>query len=66
MNKPLFDEEIEKSGLRPGFIVDKLGISPQAYSKKRNGIVPFTLKEAKILRELFNWSDSKVCKIFLD
>lgn len=66
MDKVLLEEELKKSGLRSGFIVDKLGISPQAYCKKKNGSIRFTFEEIKILRDLMGWTDNQVCKIFLD
>ena len=66
MKNELLENAIEDRGIRPGFISDKLGISLQALSQKRNGRVPFTVKEIKILKELFGWNYNQVGKIFLE
>ena len=66
MKNELLENEIKDRGFRPGFISEKLGISLQAFSKKRNGSVPFTIREIKILKELFGWTYNQVGKIFLE
>ena len=56
-NTDLLDEYIEKSGLKIGFIVDKLGISRQAFDKKRKGKAAFRASEVFVLCNLLNISN---------
>ena len=66
MKNELLESAIKDRGTRPGHIADKLGISLQALSKKRNGLVPFSVREIKILKEMFGWNYNQVGKIFLE
>lgn len=58
------DAAIEKSGLKISFIVEKLGISRQAFDKKRKGITPFRQSEIYVLCDLLNLDEAAGIKIF--
>jgi len=60
----LLDEYITKSGLRMQFIVDNLGISRQAFDKKRKGINAFRGSEVYVLCDLLRIPDDVKPKIF--
>lgn len=55
---------IDKSGLKLGYIVDKLGISRASWHKKRNGSVSFRGSEVYVLCDLLNIPDEDQAKIF--
>ena len=61
----LLNEYIEKSGLKIGFIVEKLGISRQAFDRKKNGYVTFKAPEVYVLCDLLKIPDDIKPKIFL-
>lgn len=60
----LLDKYIENSGLKIGFIVEKLGISRQSFDKKRKGDTPFRASEVYVLCDLLNISGNDKPKIF--
>lgn len=61
----LLDEKIDDSGLRIGFIVEKLGLSRQGFDKKRKGKTPFRTSEVYVLCDLLKISDGdEKTKIF--
>lgn len=60
----LLDQAIEKSGLRISFIVDKLGVSRQAFDKKRKGMIAFRGSEMYVLSDLLNLSEEESKHIF--
>ena len=60
----LLDEAVEKSGLKTSYIVDKLGISKQAYHTKRNGKIAFRQSEVYVLCDLLHLNDEERMKIF--
>lgn len=60
----LLNEYIEKSGLRIGFLVETLGISRQAFDKKRNGKMSFRAPEVYVLCDLLKIPDDIKPKIF--
>lgn len=64
VNTQLLDEYIENSGLKVGFIVEKLGISRQGFDKKRKGITPFRASEIYVLCDLCRIPDLERPKIF--
>lgn len=51
-NTALLNEYIERSGLRSGFICEKLGISRASFSLKRNNKIRFNVEEISILCKL--------------
>lgn len=48
----LLDSYIERSGLKISFIVDNIGISRQAFDRKRKGIISFKGSEVYVLCDL--------------
>jgi len=60
----LLEKYIEDSGLRTGFIINKLGISRQAFDKKRKGQISFRASEVYVLCSLLRIPDSEQPKIF--
>lgn len=53
----LLDEKIKASGLKLGFIAEKLGVSYHWLKKKVDGEVPLKAYEIQILCELLNITD---------
>ena len=53
----LLDAYIESSGLKIGQIVEELGISRQAFHKKRKGETAFRSSEVFVLCNLLNITD---------
>ena len=64
VNPELLEEKISASGLKVGYIVQKLGISAQAFYKKRKGTTPFRASEIFALCLLLKISDDEKPKIF--
>lgn len=56
-NRKLLLQKIESSGLKLGFIADKLGVSYNWLKKKIDGEVPFKVYEVQILCNILNISD---------
>lgn len=61
----LLNKYIEKSGLKIGYIVETLGISRQAFDRKRNGFVSFKAAEVYVLCDLLKISQTDKPAIFL-
>ena len=64
VNTQLLDDKIESSGLKRGFIVDKLGLSRFGFDKKLKGQTPFRVAEIYVLCDLLNISESDKQAIF--
>lgn len=60
----LLDDRIKSSGLKIGFIVGKLGISRQAFDKKKKNEIPFRAAEIYVLCDLLNIADEDKPKFF--
>lgn len=60
----LLNKYIDKSGLRISFIVGTLGISRQAFDRKRKGLVSFRAPEVYVLCDLLKIPDDIKPKIF--
>ena len=60
----LLEKYIEDSGLKVGYITDSLGISRQAFDKKRKGKVAFRASEVFVLCTLLKIPDAEKPKIF--
>ena len=61
----LLDEYIKNSGLRIAYIHEQLGISRQAFDKKRKGINSFRQSEVYVLCDLLHINDAETkTKIF--
>ena len=61
----LLDEYIEKSGLKVSHIVKTLGISRQAFDRKRKGEIAFRASEVYVLCDLVKIPADIKPKIFL-
>lgn len=66
INTQLLDEKIRQSGLKQNFIVDKIGISNQAFSKKKNNKTPFRVSEIYVICDLLDITDDERMNIFFD
>ena len=64
VNTQLLDERIEQSGLKVGFIVEKIGLSRNGFDKKRKGKTPFRTAEIYVLSDLLKLSDDDKTTIF--
>lgn len=64
VDKELLSERIKESGLKTGFIIDKLGLSPNGFRKKINGETPFRVAEVYVLCDLLSITDDDAVKIF--
>ena len=53
----LLDEKIKSSGLKCGYIVEKLGISRQAFDRKRNNKYAFRGAEIYVICDLLKITD---------
>ncbi len=60
----LLDEWIDQSGLKTSFLVDQLGISRQAFDKKRKGITKFRKSEVYVMCDLLRIPGEISAKIF--
>lgn len=60
----LLEDAIEKSGLKISYILDKLGITRQAFDRKRKGQYAFRQSEVYVLCDLLNLDDDMRSLIF--
>ena len=60
----LLEDAISKSGLRINFILEKLGITRQAFDRKRKGQYAFRQSEVYVLCDLLDLDDEKRNLIF--
>lgn len=58
-NTQLLEDRIKRSGLKIGYIVDKLGISRQAWDKKKKNEIAFRAAEVYVLCDLLNISEDE-------
>ena len=65
VNTKLLQQKIKDSGLKMGFIAERLGRSRQALSDKIHGKTEFLPSEIRILCELLHLSDDDRRLIFL-
>lgn len=66
VNTQLLDEKIVDSGLKIGFLIEKLGLSRTGFDKKRKGINQFRVSEVYVLKDLLRLSDEEEHSIFYD
>ena len=60
----LLEAYIEKSGLRIDYIIDKLGISYEAFKRKRKGLMSFRGSEVYVMCDLLKIPEDDSKKIF--
>lgn len=58
-------EKIRGSGLKKGFIAERLGITYVGFRKKETGQNEFNVSEVATLKSLLNLSNKEVTEIFL-
>ena len=58
------ENAISKSGLKTAYIVEKLGISKQAYYMKKKGEYAFRQSEVYVLCDLLKLTEKEGTKIF--
>ena len=56
---------IKNSKYKIGYMVEQLGITRQAFDRKRKGITPFTAAEVFVLCDLLDISEEDKKKIFV-
>lgn len=59
------ETKISDSTVKIAELVDALGISRQAFDKKRKGITPFLVPEIFVISHMLHISDAESEKIFL-
>ena len=64
VDSALLDEYFDKSGLRIGFVIDKLGITKAAYYLKKKGKRSFTAAEVYVICDLLKIPNEDKDKIF--
>lgn len=60
----LLNEAIDNSGLKVSYIIEQLGISRQAFDRKRKGASAFRQSEVFVLCSLLDLNDEKKALIF--
>jgi len=60
----LLKRTIERSGLKPSFISDTLGVSRQALNGKVNGKIAFRQSEVYVMCDLLRLTDEEKVQIF--
>lgn len=60
----MLDDAITKCGLKTAYITEQLGISRQAFDRKRKGINAFRQSEVYVLCDLLKLDDNAKKQIF--
>ena len=66
VNTQKIDEAIEKSGLKVGFICEKIGITRQGFDLKKKNKRPFRKAELFVLFNLLGVPDTEQPNFFTD
>lgn len=64
IDSALLEQAIQDSGMKIEFLHNSLGITRQAFDKKRKGVSSFRLSEVYVLGDLLRLSDEQKEKIF--
>lgn len=64
VDSELLQKKIEESGLKTGYICEKLAISRQGFYKKLKGNTPFKIPEVFVICTLLSIDDDEKVKIF--
>ena len=64
VNTELLNKRIDDSGLKISFIVDKMGISKNAFYKKKDNKIPFRVAEIYVVSDLLRLTDEEKQDIF--
>lgn len=60
----LLDEKIYSSGIKVGHITNKIGISRQAFDRKKKNMLKFRVSEVYVLCDLLKLTDAEKERIF--
>lgn len=60
----LLEKAIDRSGLKINYILDQLGITRQAFDRKRKGRYAFRQSEVYVLCDLLKLNDEQKTNIF--
>jgi len=60
----LLEKAIDRSGLKINYILDQLGITRQAFDRKRKGRYAFRQSEVYVLCDLLKLNDEQKTQIF--
>ena len=55
----LLEEYIDKSGLKINYICEQLGITRQAFDKKKKGVIAFRQSEVYVICDLLRITDPR-------
>ena len=64
VNTQVLDSKISDSGLKVGFICERLGISRQAFNEKKKNVYPFRASEVFVICTLLGIDESDKKDIF--
>lgn len=64
INTVLLKKKIDESGLKVTFIIEKLGLSPNGFYKKLNGVTPFRVAEIYVICDLLKLTEEERQAIF--
>lgn len=64
VNTKLLEDKITESGLKQNYIIEQLGISCQAFIKKKNNETPFRVSEVYVLCDLLHITKEEKPTIF--
>jgi hypothetical protein len=64
IDSDLLKKAIERSGLKPSFIAEKLGVTRQALNNKINGKTAFRQSEVYVMCDLLRLSEEERIQIF--
>ena len=64
VNSELLSEKLEKSGYKTSYVVEKLGISRNAFYRKRDNKIPFRAAEIYVLCDLLRIQESEKDSVF--
>lgn len=64
VNTQLLEEKIADSGIKVSHIINKLGLSPEGFYKKKRGETPFRVSEIYVLTDLLRISEKEKSQIF--
>ena len=64
VNTQLLEEKIADSGIKVSHIINKLGLSPEGFYKKKRGETPFRIAEIYVLCDLLRISEKEKSQIF--
>ena len=64
MNSEMLKERIERDGIKKSKLAECMGISPQGFYNKLNGIHDFTISEAAVLKRMLHLTNKECEMLF--